>query len=221
MKKKYLFILILVSLFACNRNNVKPDVATHISDSLKKYFYYKPGTYWIYKDSISGRRDSFVVVKTDSFATILEVFSTPAHLQQCIDIYVDEYNLDSSGASVYHWKWSLIGAGAYVNLLTGPLFFHPFIIGQAFPFMSDECLLTNIFASYAVNGNNFSNVAEINHYNNDSIPIPPSYSVLNRSVPYNDWFYINNGAGIIKMRINNSPDSIHHVWELQRYKMLR
>ena len=61
--KKYfsLFVLLMAIILvvsACNRNSI---TKVPVNADLKAAFNYKPGTYWIYRDSISGIIDSFFV----------------------------------------------------------------------------------------------------------------------------------------------------------------
>ena len=56
--KAILSILCAVVLFGCTRSK---SVNTPVNSDLIASFNYKPGTYWIYRDSISGEIDSFFV----------------------------------------------------------------------------------------------------------------------------------------------------------------
>jgi hypothetical protein len=60
MKNKTCILLLIAfcSLLACRKNNV-PHYP--INAALKVAFSFKPGTYWIYQDSLSGEIDSFYV----------------------------------------------------------------------------------------------------------------------------------------------------------------
>src|ERR1700684_1632372 len=56
-------ILLLLLINGCSKKN---NSSTPIDPMVKKYFSYKPGTYWIYTDSLNRRTDSFVVMKQNN-----------------------------------------------------------------------------------------------------------------------------------------------------------
>ncbi|MGN6567301.1 MAG: hypothetical protein ACTHJ0_05080, partial [Flavipsychrobacter sp.] len=65
------------------------------------------------------------------------------------------------------------------------------------------------FDTYSVESNIFNKVTLIN----DSLTLAP-----NNSYPYmNDWFYLSDGIGIIKMHLYHPLDTVNRVWELQRW----
>lgn len=201
-----LYIIVFVVIISgCSKKDSKP-YSTPINDNLKKDFNFKRGSYWVYKDSISGRIDSFAVVKSDSGSATMEINTKPS-LQDYINIFIDEYSV-VVGISTIHWEWNLIGSAAYINIFPGPFFYYPVVTGQTFPFIYDRCTVTNIFPNYSIGGSALSNVAEINHYDTTS------------PKKYNDWLYVNSDVGIVKMRLN-PQDSVPFVWELQRYNIVR
>lgn len=65
---RFIFILFisiyLVSFFSCKKDaKTEPDTGfnTPVNTDLYAYAYFKPGTYWVYQDSISGILDSVYV----------------------------------------------------------------------------------------------------------------------------------------------------------------
>ena len=75
----------------------------------------------------------------------------------------------------------------------------------------DSGIVSNIYNSYTVAGNSFSNVVEWDD---------GSDGVFN--YPYfHDIIHLNASAYIIKMRLNHPIDSINIVWELQRWHIVK
>ena len=70
--KKLLFLILIVSLFIlnnCNRCKTiecsEGNTKNRISTVVKKYFYFKTGSWWVYQNEISLERDSIYVVKDE------------------------------------------------------------------------------------------------------------------------------------------------------------
>ncbi len=70
MKSANLAIFVpVIALASCG----KPKLETNpVNPALKADFNYKPGTYWIYRDSISGMIDSFYVTSNVAGTTVNE-----------------------------------------------------------------------------------------------------------------------------------------------------
>jgi len=216
----YLAILFMVVLLfnSCKKNGGIPHYV--IDADLKTAFDFKPGTYWIYKDSISGRVDSFAVRSNMSnTGTVSGNYSIDG-----IKIYITEYNggsLIDTSDWVFNLSINFEELIWYKNFNTGnyyfdfePLFTYPFkngslnmIDGQ---YGNDAPITTNIYSSYTVAGNSYSNIAEINN----------EYSENNK-LYYDDWFYISSEIGYIKINIYDPYDSIYKVWQIQRCKIIK
>jgi len=176
MKKicRLLFICLTV-LYSCSKNN--GAVNYPIDADLKAAFNYQVGTYWIYRDSISGRVDSFAV-RENIFTPGSQ--TTPAGGNYTLDgirinitEYISESTTDTSGwayilstnSEDLIWFSNINYFGqAYFDF--APLFTYPFKIGQLYmidgEYSNDNPITTNIYANYALNGQSFLNVAEIN-----------------------------------------------------------
>lgn len=208
----------LLALTSCGR------VKNYAIDAdLKTHFNYNVGTYWIYKDSASGRVDSFAVFYNQY--TPAGVSTADQHTADDINIGIEEFNttglLDST-----QWSWYLvsniieidryvIANGTDYNIQYYSFVSYPFQTGEVgssiiVPNAYSNGLVTNIFPSYSVNGQAFSQVAEI--YFNDSTSVPPYHA---------DWFYLSQDTGIIKMRLYGQADSPQKVWELQRWHIVK
>ena len=89
--KNILFIagfVLIAFMYSCNKNNTHE---VHISSDLLSHFSVKPGTYWIYKDSITGRTDSFFV-RSNSFSSIEQSYYYYDHNS----IMMAEFNIDGT-----------------------------------------------------------------------------------------------------------------------------
>ena len=200
----YCLILLIGFPVSCKKtNNTAPNP---IDAGLKTHFDYKPGTYWVYRDSMSGRIDSFVTVSRDSGVSgYLPLYGkSPASF---INIVINEYPANS--ALHDQWTWSLQNNGIFATMpdFTAPLFFYPFSIGKR-DWAGDAYNVTEILKTLVINADTFRDVAVINHSKFGEV--------------YDDWFYINDQVGIIKMKLTNYNDSARNrIWELQRYKIIR
>ena len=55
------FIILVFLLSECKKTGKKEFVELDTDSAMAVHFNFKPGTYWIYMDSLSGRIDSFYV----------------------------------------------------------------------------------------------------------------------------------------------------------------
>jgi len=183
-------------MIGCHKaNNGRPIDAT-----VTKYFSYKPGTYWIYKDSLSGALDSFVVVK-NTFTTIPDNLGGYEEETEFISIF-------NNGNNIGNGEWSLFESVVeYHNTLVYSedysfLFGFPFSsTGTTDSIFSDVISVVNYFPTYSLMGIAYNAVTEVSHYGlHDS---------------YFDIFYINQDSGIIKMAYHHPVDSTNYILELQ------
>lgn len=221
MKSALLFLSVLFSFYICSCHKPPPGIYEHVYDAIKTDFNFKPGTYWIYRDTRSGRIDSFVV--TSYIDTMLYVSSGGSYYPSRHDehIYIDfiEYNVGPLPITDTTVNWRYDNTADGVGLTRNGsgfsvLFYYPakdsfrigYITGNY-----DTGLVTNVFADYRLNnGISFTHVVEVNHYDCN----PPL-------VNYNDWYYASPGIGIIKMKFNHPLSSEFIVWELQRWNIVK
>jgi len=209
------FILFSFAFWGCHKKEESKVTYAKIDEGLKKAFNFKQGSYWIYRDSLTGRIDSFITVANylDSTAYVKGGYkeSLPAYN---IKIYISEFNLLSPSGEVSKWEWQLVSNKVFLNLITqygqeyaDQLFDFPLVKGMKGFGPAGEYLCVDSFTSFALLGNTHNNVFELHHFNRSS-------SVID------DWFFINNDVGIIKMRAV-CLDSVYHVWELQRSHIVK
>lgn len=212
-------VIIWGTMVACNKDNrqhipIDADVLAH--------FNYKPGTYWIYRDSLSGQVDSFYVtynagnVPMDINGVIFDMVS----------FYVSQTNISSiPGNDTIDWAFGLmtnyltlilrIGEAAQpVDRVEFPTFItYPFVLGQPIPKEFGAGVrganVISILPAYTLKSKSYTNVAVL-----DIIDSIPQYN-------YNDQFFINADVGIIKMKLDHANDGLLRNWELQRSNIVR
>ena len=202
-----IFIIFILSVFSCKKN----DELSHypINSDLKSAFNYLPGTYWIYRDSISGEIDSFAV-RNNVFST--DVVAGNYAIDE-IGINITQYR-SSSVTDTSTWLVSLsinsIGLTWYKNFYMGvyyfkltPSFMYPFNVGiiqnEFGQTLTDSGFLSQVYSSYNLNNKVYSNVAMVNHISENS---------------YSLNLYVNPEFGFIKMRIYDAYDTVNKVFEL-------
>ena len=199
MKNILISLAALMLVLGCKKERV-----LYLSDDIKKNYSYKPGSYWIYRDSATGREDSCYVLNNY--------------------ISLDE-QYDRSTSSDYdkvEWmeikmKLEAVNKGKNVQL------------GIRFYINNNE--LNGLFGDIS-NPQTFSSPLPINQqtfekYNyGGSLEFLPSISLQGKeflnTFKINDDFglyYFNESIGLIKMRLTN--DSVVYNWELVRHKVLK
>ncbi len=203
--RKYLFLLLICCAYLladCRKqSSVAPPTASTnhqpIAVALTSHFSYKNGSYWVYRDSITGRRDSFYTLW--NFTGFEYVHYSQDYGYYFCDIQINSVNIDSpSIADTVVWKYHM-ERSTFNALVLGKASYNPFLV-YPFELGSGGCI--EMHTAFTINGRAFQNVAEINHWP--------------------DKFYINDSIGIVKMRLGQS-DTVPptHVWELQRWKVIK
>ena len=222
--KYFVFLLIcsVILLPACKKSANGPQVIT-IEQGLRSNFGYQPGTYWIYKDSVTGQMDSAYVTNTamDSFyeGCVLRA-GEPMFQGMNITVMVN----DNNPADTERWFFSLVDSSfsmscfsnkdSVESMISMKLFTYPFVPGAAINggcvMNFDSGAVTDIIP-LVVNKQNFTNTARSAH---------ASMSGFSRYV-YNDYFYVNQDAGLVKVVMNHPQKSVYRVLELVRYHLVR
>jgi len=216
-------VIICMVLYSCDQSKKN----TPLDANLKAAFNYQKGTYWIYKDSISGNEDSFFV--TDNIPTTFS--SSGSIFLDGIQILISEYSIsDGTANTIFSWQF-LYESNRFglkqenskndYQIILSPLINYPF--SDSFRYCAGCDIvntdtnqqLLNVYDLYTVKGNSYNNVAEVYH---SGIPIGvmPASNTF-----YNDWYYVSPGVGIIKMRLNHPLDSLYRVWEIERWNIVR
>jgi|GEM_PF-799847 len=207
---------------ACKKDT---DLNQPMNAQMKAGFNYKPGTYWIYKDSVTGVIDSAYVVSNDVnyFTRGCVLYDGQPKYEQ-MDILINMANGDPSDSE--RWTLSLsdttctfrplrrkdtVESSLYVTLFHYPLKVEPANPISSCVLLFDSGAVTDIVPVMSFSGQNFVNAARSKH---DNISGTPCYS-------YNDCFYVNEDAGIIKLVFNHPQDSVYRVLELQRFRIVK
>ena len=211
--KLYILIAVLLAGFitSCHKNTI-PNVP--INPEMYNAFAFKEGSYWIYQDSANGEIDSFVIDQPTGMnqadgTNITESqyrFGTRNYRNDTLTSYWTYSLQDSSiGFSIWDAAERLEGVVDY------ELAVFPFTIGQRTRDY-DSGLISNIFSLYIVLGSSYNNVCEVNH----------TKSTYNSTqVIRNDWFYIAENIGLIKVILNHPQDTVYHCYQLIRYKIVK
>ena len=206
-----LCIYLSVAISACHKNTI-PHYT--VSAALKATFGYKVGSYWVYRDSVSGEEDSFY--------TYVSNFSTENEGDALVDrmgIGLKNYSITAPNDSE---TWGILltdsiflisfqNSNDYVETeLDFFLFSFPFIYrgaGSGY----DSGAIINISPNFYLNGINYGNTIESFHTN----------AYHNPDIIYTDYFYISSQAGIVKVIFNHPQSSVYRVLELQRYNIVK
>lgn len=223
---KYLSLIALATLpvfSQCRKSDpyVAP-VNSNYSDTtfpdtdLTNHFNFKPGTYWIYRDSLSGRIDSFYVSSnvTQAWQSLVHTGPGNAHFEY-LGFYVigiGAQNIDNIHINdSFSLSLTLIMNYSHLVYLAGrqtthylPLFLYP--VDSPFTSFdtSNTASLVGTYSAFELNSITYADVSEISQTNST----------------INDRFFICNDHGIIKMVIDHPTQSTHHVWELQRWHIV-
>jgi hypothetical protein len=217
--KTWLLTTMLLGTFvACNKNNKVTQLP--VNAPLKAAFNYKPGTYWIYKDSLSGMVDSFAVTSTDDiFSDPISGLNAQKFSIEFITLMVTEY---TGSGDTLQWKFqynqSLVcvySRDSIFEIQHVPLINYPFskvLLEQGITSNygeSSSVIDTN--ASVTINGHLFNNVAVVADTANAFLSV-----VSNDRYRYADTIFISADVGIVKMNLNHITSNYYRKWELQR-----
>jgi hypothetical protein len=220
-----LFSLVCITALFCNCHKQKglPVLDMDNDSTVHALFNFQKGSYWIYRDSLNGRIDSFFVSSN--------YYEKQAEQYNIINyhyITITDYNIDGTKPAdssdwILNFQGDLItadyhygrnGYGWKSDINYNPFFIFPFQQGNlnsAF----DTALVTGIYPVDSSNSLPFLNVAVIHQYVTIDTIAGLGYTTIN------DLFYINDSVGMIKMSIYHPLDSINHVWKLQRYNVVK
>ena len=199
-------------LHSCKKDNsVIP-----IDPRLKAGFNFQPGTYWIYRDSISGRIDSFFVRNNVSGNAAIGS-STPEQtiLISILDYPISPVSLTDTTLWILQLYNSQLGVKCYnptaltrngKNIDYGPLFSLPFVIGYTDDFEGIPNNLIDTYKTYQIGINSYVDVAVIQSIAESTAD----------SMNMNNIFVIVPGTGFVDIKISQPWDSVTRNFELQR-----
>ncbi|MCD6013620.1 MAG: hypothetical protein K0Q79_3482 [Flavipsychrobacter sp.] len=222
--------ILFIGFVAIFSNCKKPDqrrdyVEMDIDSAVKARLNFLPGTYWIYRDSLTGRIDSFYV-RSNEYQEQSETYVVyKYHLITIAEVNIDGTAPADSANWVFDYRATKIIAnynyttfdyGWKNQILFEPLFLYPYSYGDL-KGKYDTTALTQIDSFYSVNGLPFYDVAHVYHFSDFGTV---STGVVSRA-RLTDWFYVNDSVGMIRMKLDHADHNIHHDWCLLRYNIVR
>lgn len=191
---------VLIIFHACKKKDLESQP---INPTIKNYFSYKPGTYWIYIDSLTGLEDSFAITSNN---TLQETDISGKKY----DKEVAEVTRYNNGISLQSCSWQLSSGDAAT-----------FVFGMGhridfkYPFLRDTSQFVGGITSIS------SNLAShaIRDITYDSLHQVFTASGSNMQ-PFRDNFFINKNIGVVKMSIGEADSIAQYVFELVRYKIV-
>ena len=221
---KYLCLLTLVALAAMPACKQKENKIA-VDSGLRSDFGYRQGSYWVYRDSVSGEVDSAYVISSGSAwheaGGCLRMTNAPQIETMTIQIGVSNGNPASSetwNMSMTEKKFSMYFANdrdKTESQLRLDLFTYPAKVGDA------------PGASGCIPSADSGRVADINTMNlhdqqySNTIDCPHARLAGPSPWDYNDRFYMSPKAGLVKVVFRHPSDSVYRVLELQRYKIVK
>ncbi len=212
MKATLILVVLTIVLSTCS----KKTTYTPVDAELKTNFWYKVGTYWVYRDSLNGEEDSFYVAETSDLTNVAS--DNNGNTEEEIDMKIYVYDTKKIEEIHFGVGRNLFGIGfrdriySYVVDCGYNIFsvqnHSLFASSYSSNFNFGELLQT--IPKFTLNGKDYNDVYVFHHKNVGSL-----------GSSSNDTLYINEQVGIIQMRINHSTDSLFKQWKLERFNIIR
>lgn len=200
MKNLLITLAALMLVLGCKKERVN-----YLSDDIKKNYSYKPGSYWIYRDSATGREDScYVYSNSILFLDYNRWGYNPYDYDKAefINVRMNFVTMFKGKKGIMDIDFSIYNSGV-VGLLrdiSNPQTFSgPLPINQQRFDKYNFDGSCEFLASINIQGKEFLNTSKIN----DDFGL----------------YYFNDGVGLIKMKLTN--DSVVYNWEIVRYNVLK
>jgi len=220
-------LIVIIALSACYKQIPKPGQPGNytyylIPQTLKDYAEFKPGTYWIYQDSTTGKIDSQYVIELDAGIDTFQNTITGSgkgifewyneHVNTTFDTSDSWYSVTTYRPSIqpdiigfqdwhYYNHTTMETYLAEIVYLIYPFTDHSYSYGL----YSDTVNNVITYTNYTVNGRIYSNIVKVYETNN------PTHG----NQPENH--YIADHIGIIRRELLRT----NHVWNLIRYHIVQ
>lgn len=201
MKNILISLAALLFALGCKKEHI-----LYLSDDIKKNYSYKPGSYWIYRDSATGREDScYVYSNSIPFVDFNHQYGgatfdydkeeyIKVKMKLATMFKVNKGNIDID-FSIYN-----SGIVGLLRDISNPKTFSgPLPINQQRFDKYNYRGASEFLPSIILQGKEFLNTSKIN---DDSC-----------------IYYFNDNIGLIKMKL--SSDSVVYIWEIVRYKIIK
>lgn len=116
--------MIAILAIGCKK---KEEFSKTIDPKMKQYFSFQPGTYWIYKDSVSGKEDSFYVSQNTTTTkdgieyneTLIMIHGDTAARSCSINLHQTGLNFSFQESRSVGFSFVLLGNDAlWINITT-------------------------------------------------------------------------------------------------------
>jgi hypothetical protein len=225
MNKILITLAALLFMLACQKEQAP---TFYLSDEVKRKFSFKPGSYWIYRDSISGREDSCYVFDVRTFITDDGSYKSPGPFYEAHGVALKQVPKDQTLKEELNWgmyfykDWIRTGFSKKINgieIASASFFEITYPIPQNL----------NRYPELKIGMNTFFNVDLFNNETRTRL----SYYFKDTSGKTKSSVYFNDSVGFIKMSIYHKnvisngdakyedTIKINQVWELQRYKIIK
>ncbi|MBS1584112.1 MAG: hypothetical protein JSS82_00990 [Bacteroidetes bacterium] len=189
----------LLMLCSCHKKKV---VYNGLPDDLKAYFGWQKGSYWIFKDTLRGTRDSFVVT-SNLVGTGKKTFDrySDDYEYETLEMRIEEYYTNNTDSSRI-WLFELNAfKGLYESYLGSKSFSTeggftygwPFVPGTdtgGYVDVGKTVITRSLIVSTTINNKDYDNVYR--------------YEVVNPSHNYDDDVMINKDSGLVRIVLNNA-----------------
>ncbi|MCD6013832.1 MAG: hypothetical protein K0Q79_3694 [Flavipsychrobacter sp.] len=226
-----------IMFFSCKKNNPTPKtvVTTELDPQIKRN-YFKVGTYWIYKDTVSGDIDSaYVTANSDSLRPAGYCDPHKEYYNEVFDMRINVVsNSPGVPAGSAEETWIISGRrnGLIIQVVDGkgslgaqpkemilaryPVqagYMPPVHEGCVYGGSPDSAYVKDVLPSFTLNGRTFNNTIVSGHM--------PSKLFDPAEADYVDYFYLSEDAGVVKMILAPKGSSMQRVLELQRYHIIK
>ncbi|MBX7227792.1 MAG: hypothetical protein K1X55_17285 [Chitinophagales bacterium] len=207
---RFLCIIAIFSFANCGKKTATVPKHLVIDSFLLNNFNYAAGSYWVYRDSLTGALDSFSVI--DNTFTSIPISSDNSLLNDAFAVTINQYN--SSNAFIAKWRMDVTGGS--INL---------FYFGTSY-IDYDFLLVLPIKVGVIAAGNSTTDSA----YNisiKDTITVDSSkyyeivkYRHFKKNTPiYDNVIYYSKYVGILKLDLNQ--EDMRKILEIKRYKIIK
>lgn len=205
MKNHLTFIVFAFLFTACSKK--QGPSYYYLSSDAKKHFYFKPGSYWIYCDSISGRTDSFYL-RNSSLFMLSGGGGSENNIVEMLTLEIIQHSRDATIKDSILWQYTFRYSTVtftYYNISKD--FRYSSFLNYPFKLSNGKAIGT-----LPLGTNTFSDTWEFDGKGS------------NASGFYAVNYFLNDSMLLLKMRENYSityAPTINEVWELQRWHVVK
>jgi len=221
MKKISLAVILFITCISCKKNESEKPVPIPVKEiflhpDATSYLHFKPGSYWVYKDSVSQAIDSVYIIQYNTgfeeykIKDTLNKFEFVGYvLYHSFDNQTTYFNLQAVFHSTLEHRWRGYYAQPFIAPLGSGAIRDP--NGRLINMPNEKRV--------SVNGFSFSNGVEMEWITYDNVRLKPSNDLYWYNKLTKTKFTFARNAGVIKQVLKN--DTLHQVWELIAYKAVQ